>query len=119
MPWLFSPVWYFIRQSSLVTGGIEMMQTFRLFFSFSLIFTLMCGGPAHARIDIFQTLPHPHFAISGIQGQDEFQRIDQNRFKFSILVSPAGKKNIHYTITTYQGDRQWQQKSVPSSPNGA
>jgi len=68
-----------------------------------------------ARIDMFQTLPHPHFAISGIQGQDEFKRIDQNRFKFSVLISPAGKKNIHYTITTYQGDRQWQQKAVPSS----
>lgn len=68
-----------------------------------------------ARIDIFKTLQDPHFAISHIQGQDEFERIDQNRFKFSVTVSSAGKKNIHYTITTYQGDRKWQQTPVPSS----
>ncbi len=68
-----------------------------------------------ARIEIFKTLPHPHFRLSCIQGQDEFERIDQNRFKFSITVGPAGKTHIHYTITMYQGDRKWQRKSVPSS----
>lgn len=68
-----------------------------------------------ARIDIFKTQQNPHFAITRIQGQDEFEHIDQNRFKFSVTVAPADKKNIHYTITTYQGDRQWQQPPVPSS----
>jgi hypothetical protein len=60
-----------------------------------------------ARIDIFRTAPDSHFSISGISGQDTFEKIDQHRFKFSVTVPPGTRQIIHYTLTAHQGDRKW------------
>lgn len=59
-----------------------------------------------ARIDIFRTLPDPRFSISGISGQEEFEKIDQNRFRFSATVSPGARHTIHYTLTIHRGDKK-------------
>jgi hypothetical protein len=64
-----------------------------------------------AKIDIFRTAPDSHFSISGISGQDTFEKIDQHRFKFSVTVPPGTRQTIHYTLTTHQGDRKWQSAS--------
>ena len=67
------------------------------------------GHPA--RIDIFRTAPDSHFSISGISEQDNFEKIDQYRFTFSVTVPPGTRQTIHYTLTTHQGDRKWQSAS--------
>jgi hypothetical protein len=67
------------------------------------------------RIEIVRHLPNPDFNITGITGQDGFEKIDQNRFKLLATLSPGSRKTIQYTLTMYKGDRKWQHTPVPSS----
>ncbi len=60
-----------------------------------------------AQIDIFRTVADSHFTLSDLSGQDEFEKIDQQRFRFTVTVPPGSKKTIKYTLTTHQGDRKW------------
>jgi hypothetical protein len=59
-----------------------------------------------AGIDIFRTVSDQRFSISGVSGQDVFEKIDQNRFRFSATVSPGARHTIHYTLTIHRGDRK-------------
>lgn len=68
-----------------------------------------------ARIEIFRTAQDSDFTITRISGHDKFEKIDQTRFKFFVTLSQGSQKTIHYTITTYKGDRKWQHAPVPSS----
>jgi len=68
-----------------------------------------------AAFEITRNRPDPDFTITDISGQDRFEKIDQTRFRFFITLEPGTKKTIQYTITTYKGDRKWQQTPVPAS----
>jgi len=68
-----------------------------------------------AAFEINRHQPDPDFTITDITGQDRFEKIDQTRFRFFVTLDPGTKKTICYTITTYKGDRKWQQTPVPSS----
>ncbi len=68
-----------------------------------------------AAFEITRQMPDPDFTITDISGQDRFEKIDQTRFTFFVTLDPVTKKTIRYTITTYKGDRKWQQTPVPSS----
>ncbi len=68
-----------------------------------------------AAFEITRHQPDPDFTITDISGQDRFEKIDQNRFRFFVTLEPGTEKTICYTITTYKGDRKWQQIPVPSS----
>lgn len=68
-----------------------------------------------AAFEITRHQPDPDFTITDITGQDRFEKIDQSRFRFFVTLDPGTKKTICYTITTYKGDRKWQQTPVPSS----
>jgi hypothetical protein len=59
-----------------------------------------------AGIDIFRTVSDQRFSISGVSGQEVFEKIDQNRFRFSATVSPGARHTIHYTLTIQRGDRK-------------
>ena len=68
-----------------------------------------------AAYEITRHRPDPDFTITNISGQDRFEKIDQTRFRFYVTLDPGTKKTIRYTITTYKGDRKWQQRKVPAS----
>jgi len=68
-----------------------------------------------AAFEITRHRPDPNFTITDISGQDRFEKIDQTRFRFFVTLDPGTEKAICYTITTYKGDRKWQQTPVPSS----
>ncbi|WP_022663821.1 DUF4139 domain-containing protein [Desulfospira joergensenii] len=64
-------------------------------------------GPA--RVEIVRNQPSPHFKVDRVQGSGKFEKIDQNRFRFRAELAPGAKETIQYRLTTFTGERRWQQ----------
>ncbi len=62
-----------------------------------------------ARIEITRNMGDPHFKLDKITFKGKFEKIDQDSFKFELLLDPGQKETIRYQLTRFAGERKWKQ----------
>jgi hypothetical protein len=60
-----------------------------------------------ATIEYVKNLKVNSFKISNMTHPEQFERIDQNTFKFKMELDPDSVSKIRFTMTTKTGERRW------------
>jgi hypothetical protein len=58
-----------------------------------------------ARVEIRRNFPTSYWTFQWSGEVEEFEKVDQNTVKFTLLLQPRSERRFQYTLTTYNGTR--------------
>ncbi|MCP4718264.1 MAG: hypothetical protein GY860_02300, partial [Desulfobacteraceae bacterium] len=62
-----------------------------------------------ALLEVIRNQPTPYFKISEIKTEGLFEQTDQDTLKFTHKLTAGSKAKIQYKVTSFKGERRWQQ----------
>jgi hypothetical protein len=68
-----------------------------------------------AKIEIQRNFNTPHWTLEKSGELGQFEKVDVDTVKFTLVLEPRSAKNLEYVLTTYQGVRQEERQSATRS----
>lgn len=62
-----------------------------------------------ATLEYIKNIDSNYFNISHMSHPDAFEKTDQDTIKYTIMLEPHSNETIRFTLTTFRGERRWQQ----------